>query len=81
DIADLRTELKQDIADLRTELKQDIADVRQEIAELRTEFKADIAGLEVRIMNQFTVLQRWYMGSMITLVTIMIALMTYFNHR
>ena len=45
EIAELKTELKQDITDLRAELKQDNAKIRNEMAELRAELKQDIADL------------------------------------
>ena len=58
DIAEVRSELKEEIAEVRkeiaegkTELKEDIAEVRKEIAEVRSELKTDI---------------KWIMGIMIT---------------
>lgn len=62
EIAELRSELKQDIADLRSELKQDIADLREEVhAELskmdskimqfRAELKQDNANLKAELKD------------------------------
>ena len=59
DIADVRTELKQDIAvvrqelaDTKAELKQDIADVRQELADTKAELKQDIKDMENKICSE-----------------------------
>ncbi|EEO24165.1 MULTISPECIES: coiled-coil domain-containing protein [Helicobacter] len=62
EIAELRSELKQDIADLRSELKQDIAELREEVhAELskmdskimqfRAELKQDNANLKAELKD------------------------------
>lgn len=49
EIAELRSELKQDIADLRSELKQDIVKVRNEMLDLKAELKQDIAELREEV--------------------------------
>jgi chromosome segregation ATPase len=45
DLAEVRTDLREEIGELRAELKADIAGVRAEIADLRSELKAEIADL------------------------------------
>ena len=70
------SEVKLEIAELRTEVKQDIA-------ELRTEVKQDISRLEINMSKQFADHQRWIIGLIIGLflglVTVMVALLTYFS--
>jgi chromosome segregation ATPase len=53
EIADLRTELKEDMANLRAELKEDMANLRAELKEdmvnLRAELKEDMANLRAEL--------------------------------
>ena len=57
EIAELKTELKQDMADLPAELKQDNAKIRNEMADLRAEFKQDITNLREILSTEVAILK------------------------
>ena len=85
EIAALRTEVKQDIANVRQEIAEFRTEVKQDIAEIRTEVKQDISRLEINMSKQFADLHRWLIGLLIglffSLVTVMVALLTYFSKQ
>ena len=64
DLAEVKSELKQDIADVKqniadvkSELKQDIADVKQNIADVKSELKQDIADVRSELKQDIAVLK------------------------
>jgi len=67
EIADLRTELKEDMANLRAELKEDMANLRAELKEdmvnLRAELKEDMANLRAELKGDNANLRQEFTAS------------------